>query len=174
MDTISQDNNGPSNYLPVAALIIGLVAGVLAGVALAKAAAANRQLEAQGALGSRIDNLETQVRSAVTASEQASQRITKVASDTNNAFNQVGEVINSLRNDLQKTQEPRPAPTAAAKSSAPAPAAGGSGEYVVRSGDTGSRIARANNIALQDLMAANPGVDWNRLHVGQRLNLPQR
>lgn len=176
MDTISQEHTGSTSYLPVAALIIGLLGVVLAGVALAKVAAANRQIDSQAAISSRIDNLESQVRSAVTASEQATKRVTKVASDTNNAFTQVGEVISALRADLQKVQDGRPAPrapTVAAKAN-DAPASAGSGEYIVKSGDTGSRIARANNIPLQDLMAANPGVDWNRLHVGQRLNLPGR
>ena len=175
MDTISQENNGSSSYLPVAALIIGLVAGVLAGVALAKVSAVNRQLEGQSALGARIDGLESQVRQAVTTSEQASQRISKVASDTNNAFNQVGEVINTLRGELAKAQEARPAPApaaaAATKGGAATPTAG-PGEYVVKSGDTGTRIATSAGISLQALMAANPDVNWNRLHVGQKIKVP--
>lgn len=174
MDTISSDSNGSSSYLPVAALIVGLIAAVLAGVALAKISSANKQLESVASLGSRIDGMESQVRNAVTTSEQASQRISKVASDTNNAFNQVGEVINALRADLQKAQESRPAPsTSTAKNGgSPAPVAG-PGEYVVKSCDTGSKIARNAGVSLQDLMAVNPGVNWNRLGVGQKIKLPQ-
>jgi LysM repeat protein len=178
MDTISQESNGSSSYLPVGALIIGLVGAVLAGVALAKVSAVNRQLEAQAALSSRVEGMESQVRQAVSTSEQASQRISKVASDTNNAFNQVGEVINALRGEVAKAQEARPAPppataTASKSGSSAAPAAG-PGEYVVKSGDTGTRIANGAGVSLQALMAANPGVDWNRLHVGQKINLPAR
>lgn len=173
MDTISSDSNGSSSYLPVAALIVGLIAAVLAGVALAKISSANKQLESVASLGSRIDGMESQVRTAVTTSEQASQRISKVASDTNNAFNQVGEVINALRADLQKAQETRPTAASAPKNgNAPAPVAG-PGEYVVKSGDTGSKIARNAGVSLQDLIAVNPGVNWNRLAVGQKLKLPQ-
>lgn len=171
MDTISSDSNGSSSYLPVAALIVGLLAVVLAGVALFKVSSTNKQLESLAAVESRLDGMESQVRTAVTTAEQASQRISKVASDTNNAFNQVGEVISALRADLQKAQESRPAPAAAKSGGAPVTA--GPGEYVVRSGDTGLKIARSAGVSLQDLMAANPGVNWNRLGVGQKIKLPQ-
>ncbi len=176
MDTISQESNGSSSYLPVAALIVGLLAGVLAGVALAKVSATNKQLEQTSALASRVEAVEQQARSAVTTAEQASQRISKVASDTNTAFGQVGEIINSLREDMKKAQESRPAPVAssATKSSGSTTPTAGPGEYVVKSGDTGTRIANSVGVALPALMAANPGVDWNRLHVGQKIKLPPK
>jgi LysM repeat protein len=46
------------------------------------------------------------------------------------------------------------------------------GTYVVKSGDTGVKIARDNNVSLTALMAANPDVNWNRLNVGQKINIP--
>jgi LysM repeat protein len=174
MDTISQENNGSSSYLPVAALIVGLLAGVLAGVALAKVSATNKQLEAQAAIGSRVDQMESQVRSAVTTAEQSAQSLSKLRTDTQNAFNQVGEVMAQIRTDLQKAQESRPAPAAAAAAkNGPAPTAG-PGEYVVKSGDTGTRIAASAGVSLQALMAVNPDVNWSRLHVGQKIKLPQK
>lgn len=179
MDTISRESNGTS-YLPVAALIVGVLAVVLAGVSLAKISALNRAVSEQSAQGARVDAMEAQVRQAITASEEATRRITKVASDTNAAFGQVGEAISGLRADLAKAAEARPAPApaqAAAKSTSnggsSAPAAG-PGEYAVRSGDTGSKIARDHNVSLGDLLAANPNVNWNRLSVGQRIRIPQR
>jgi LysM repeat protein len=50
----------------------------------------------------------------------------------------------------------------------------GPGEYVVKSGDTGVKIARANSVAIGDLQAVNPGVNWNSLKVGQKVKLPQK
>jgi LysM repeat protein len=47
------------------------------------------------------------------------------------------------------------------------------GEYIVKSGDTGARIAREAGVSLGDLLAANPGVDWNRLRVGQVIKMPR-
>lgn len=48
----------------------------------------------------------------------------------------------------------------------------GSTPYVIRSGDTFFEIARRNNISLQALINANPGVDPNRLFIGQVICIP--
>jgi len=39
--------------------------------------------------------------------------------------------------------------------------------YAIGPGDTGAKIARANNLSLADLQALNPDVNWKRLKVGQ-------
>jgi len=44
--------------------------------------------------------------------------------------------------------------------------------YAVKSGDTLSRIAKANGVSLKALEAANPNVDPNHIKVGQKLNIP--
>ena len=48
------------------------------------------------------------------------------------------------------------------------------GFYIVKLGDTGMKIARANGLTTEELLAANPEVDFRRLHVGQRLNVPAK
>jgi LysM repeat protein len=67
----------------------------------------------------------------------------------------------------------------AGSGSAAAPAAGsmstdmGAGNtYVVKSGDTLSKIAKANGTTIKAIEAANPGLDANHLKVKQKLNLP--
>ena len=57
---------------------------------------------------------------------------------------------------------PVPAPTA--------PASGGT--YVVQEGDFPAKIAQKLGISLEDLLAANPGINSTDLHIGQILNLP--
>lgn len=47
-----------------------------------------------------------------------------------------------------------------------------SGSYVVQAGDTFSGIAYSFGVSINDLWAANPGVDPNYLYVGQILNIP--
>lgn len=37
----------------------------------------------------------------------------------------------------------------------------------VKSGDSGAKIARVHGLTLPELLALNPGVNWNRLRVGQ-------
>jgi LysM repeat protein len=177
MDTISRDTN-ETNYLPIAALIVGLLAAIFAGVAFFKVNAVSKSVQGQAAMNARINDLETQLRTTTAASDRSTERITRVASDTQKAFTEVGQAIGGLRNDISQLQEfltrPAPTPTAAASTTggSGAPTAG-PGEYIVKSGDTGARIARDAGIALGDLMAANPGVDWNRLRVGQVIKLPR-
>lgn len=57
---------------------------------------------------------------------------------------------------------PRPADDAGSRSH----------DYIVQPGDTGSMIARASGITLQELAALNPGVNWSRLTVGQKIRTP--
>lgn len=48
----------------------------------------------------------------------------------------------------------------------------GSTPYSIKSGDTFYLIAVRNNISLDSLIAANPGVDPNRLFIGQIICIP--
>ena len=46
------------------------------------------------------------------------------------------------------------------------------GKYVVKKGDTMSKIAHAHHVSLKRLEAANPHVDPNKIHVGQTIMIP--
>ena len=46
------------------------------------------------------------------------------------------------------------------------------GVYIVKEGDSFSRIAARYHVKVADIEAANPGVSSNRLQIGQKLNLP--
>ena len=48
----------------------------------------------------------------------------------------------------------------------------GSIPYSIKSGDTFFEIAKRNNISLDSLISANPGVDPNRLFIGQIICIP--
>lgn len=48
----------------------------------------------------------------------------------------------------------------------------GSNPYIIKSGDTFYKIAMENNISLDSLLRANPGVDPNRLFIGQIICVP--
>ena len=48
----------------------------------------------------------------------------------------------------------------------------GTTSYVIKSGDTFYKIAVANNISLDSLLRANPGVDPDRLFIGQIICIP--
>lgn len=44
--------------------------------------------------------------------------------------------------------------------------------YTVQKGDRGERIRQANNVSEERFQKANPGVDLNKLRIGQTLNVP--
>ena len=54
------------------------------------------------------------------------------------------------------------------------PAVAGPGEYIVKPGDTGVKIAHASGCSLTDLESVNPGVSWTHLKVGEKLKLPEK
>ena len=180
MDTISSDNNDSFSYLPILALIVGLIAGVLGGVALAKVSNINQSLSEQSAVADRVDALETELRKTSTSAEQATARINKVASETNAAFKQFSDAFGELRTSVEEMHASPTAVQTASTSSSEGSSAGGAssapaavaGQYTVKGGDTGSKIAREAGISLNALLNANPGVNWNRLSVGQVLNIP--
>lgn len=51
-------------------------------------------------------------------------------------------------------------------------AAAGASVYVVKSGDTFGGIAQRNKTTVKALKAANPGIDYDRIRVGQKINIP--
>ena len=180
MDTISRESS-PS-YLPIAGLIAGLVGLLLGGIALANAskankaaAAASEQVTAQVA---RIDAVESTASSANSTAERASGNIASLQRSTQDAFTAVAGEMGKINGELAKLQE------AASKKAAPAakdgaktssgPVTAGPDEYVVKSGDTGMKIAAANGVSIGDLQAVNPSVNWKTLKVGQKIKLPAK
>jgi hypothetical protein len=70
------------------------------------------------------------------------------------------------------TSRGTPAPRAGAGPGGSQPKAGATRSYTVKGGDSLSRIARQQGVRLESLKAANPGVNPDRLKVGQTLVLP--
>lgn len=171
MDTISRENN---SILPLVGTIVGGLAVILSAIALVKLSSVKTDLTTfKDETGSRITNVESQAASASATAEATKNLATRIQSDTNTAFGQVAEQLGTLRGEITKIQEAqKAAPKAAGKGGAPAVA--GPGEYIVKAGDTPSKIAKANGTTAAALVQVNPGVAWNKLKVGQKLNLPKK
>ena len=107
MDTISRENN---SYLPIAGVLVGVLALVLSGVALAKISSAKKEISSQvEPLSLRIDEAEAQARNAAASAEKAASGINKLASDTQSAFTQVAQERGNIRGEITKVQEARAA-----------------------------------------------------------------
>lgn len=74
---------------------------------------------------------------------------------------------------LPSSGAPTPAAVAAATPTAPAAASILPATHVVKSGDTLLAIAIRYDLTTEDLIAINPGLNANRLQIGQEIKLPQ-
>jgi len=173
MDTISRENN---SMLPVGAIIVGAIGLLLGGLALVQVSKVNKAVADQQLKVDRIDSVEGQVASASTAAEKARSDVSALQRSTQEAMNQVGSMIGDMGGKIAKLEESAKRPAAAVTSTKKGgePVVAGPGEYVVKSGDTGMKIAAANGVRLGELQAVNPGVNWSGLRVGQKLKLPAR
>lgn len=90
-------------------------------------------------------------------------------------------VVSEVNKNFQKQSEinksfvaSRGHATTATAPGGKAEATAGAGEYVIKSGDSFAKIARANGTTIAALTAANPGVSSLNLKVGQKIKLPEK
>lgn len=184
MDTISRENN---SILPIAGVLVGVLALLLSGVALVKLSSANKSIDSLKESMTKIDSVEAEVRSAASSADQAksaadnaNRQIAATQRDTNNAFSTVASELTNIKAEIEKLHAPKAAAAAPGakgekgeKAEKAAPVAG-EGEYLVKSGDSGVKIAKAHGVSLEDLKAVNPGVNWSGLKVGQKVKIPKK
>lgn len=175
MDTISRENN---SMLPVGAIIVGVIALLLGGYAAISLTKINRTLADQDAKFAKLEQIESTANAAANASEKAAKEYQGLRTSTQDAFNLVSDELKRLSASLIKMEDsvkkPTPAAGASKDKKGGEPAVAGPGEYVVRAGDNGTRIANANGVSIGDLQAVNPGINWNALKPGQKLKLPKK
>ena len=169
MDTISSREN--SNILPVAGVIIGVIALLLSIIAFVKVNSANTKIAAHD---EKFTALDSQVSAASISVEKANSVLTGLRTSTQDAVTQLSGMIGETNGRVTKLEEAQKARPVAAKGKSGEPAVAGPGEYIVKKGDTGASIARANGTSLTDLKTVNPETNWNKLSVGQKLKLPKK
>jgi LysM repeat protein len=174
MDTISRENNG--SYLPVAGVIVGLLALVLSAVALVKVSSTKKLVDEQTAKVAEIDAVKGQVGNVQTTADKAGRDIVSLTRSTQDAITQIGQMIGEANAKIGKMEESSKKPMVAlnAKGGPREPAVAGPDEYVIKSGDSLAKVARAKGVTLGDLQAVNPGVNAKDLKVGQKIKLPAK
>jgi LysM repeat protein len=171
MDTISRENN---SLLPMGGVIVGIIALIVGGYAAISVAKVNRTLVTQEEKIAKIDDISAQVSSAAAASDKASKDITALQNSTQSAVNQIATDLGTIHETLKHLQETPKAARAMAKGAKGEMVEAGPGEYIVKSGDSGAKIARALGVSLSELESVNPGVKWTKLHVGMKLKVPEK
>lgn len=173
MDTISRENN---SYLPIAGVAVGVLACALSIGALVSVNKLSKKVpEGLADSVAKIDVIENEARSATSSAERANSGIASITRSSQEAFNAVATQITDLKGEVEKMKTVPVKPAAAGKAGgAKEPVVAGEGEYVVKAGDSGMKIAKANGCTLADLKAVNPSVDWAKLHAGQKIKLPKK
>ncbi len=171
MDTISRESN--VSYLPVAGVLIGALALILSGFALVKVSSLNKKVPED--LQDKLTSLQTDTSNAASAADKASKDVVSLTRSTQTAFDSIGPQIGALTESVKKLEDAAKAHAAARQTRVDAAAktgeaaAAGPGEYEVKPGDTGMKIAHELGVPFHDLEAANPGIDWNKLKPGQKI-----
>ena len=172
MDTISRENN---SMLPVGAIIVGVIALLLGGYSAITLSKVNKSLADHETKLTRVEAIETSVGSASAAADRASKEVTALRSQTQEGFNQISAAVTNLVTTVTKLEESAKKPVVAEKGKKGGePAVAGPNEYVVKPGDGGAKIAKTAGVSLSDLQAVNPGVDWTKLKIGQKVKLPAK
>ncbi|MEO6568137.1 MAG: LysM domain-containing protein, partial [Opitutaceae bacterium] len=106
----------------------------------------------------------------------AKKAVTDLFNGTQKGFTDLGNSIIKMSDDIVKLQDATKKPVApvATKGAAAGPVVAGPDEYVVKSLDSGTKIATAHGVTFAELQAVNPGVDWKLLKPGQKLKLPAK
>jgi LysM repeat protein len=174
MDTISRENN---NMLPIGGILVGLVGVVLGGIALAQASKANKGVAEHQPKIEKVDAIESQVAGAPAAAEKSAKDVRDLTRSTQEAFNAVGGKLGEFQASITKLEDAMKKPVVAEKAAGKkggGPVVAGPGEYLVKAGDGGTKIARTLGVSIHELQAVNPGVNWNKLSVGQKLKVPKK
>jgi LysM repeat protein len=170
MDTISRENN---SMLPVGSVIVGVVALLLGVVALVQAQKANKLLAEHQTKIDKIDSIEQQATNAQSAAEKGARDLKQLNEQTQNAFNTVSSVIANLQGSVTKLEEAQKKPAVGKKGSRE-PAVAGPDEYIIKGGDTATKIAKSHGVSVADLKSVNPEVNWGKLSVGTKIKLPAK
>ncbi|MBP9913021.1 MAG: LysM peptidoglycan-binding domain-containing protein [Opitutaceae bacterium] len=169
MDTISRENN---SMLPVGGIIVGVIGLLLGGYSAIKLSSVGKTLAAHEEKLARVDAIESQVSSAAQTAEKAGRDIVSLTRSTQDAFNQMATMIGDANAKITKLEESAKAPVKSAKGGGPVVA--GPDEYIIKSGDTFAKIARAHGSSISDIQAVNPGVDSSKLKIGQKIKMPKK
>jgi len=164
MENDSISSSSSESKLPLIVGILGFALGAAGLVLGIKAKGAAQLASDEAALAkTQVSELGATLASKANASDvqalQADLAATKQQTEANEK---------ALADQIVALQKVASAPKAASsKSASPA----GPGEYVVAKGDNLGSIAKKNGISLKAIQDLNPGVNPNRLQIGQKLKV---
>lgn len=165
MENDSISSSSSESKLPLIVGILGFALGAAGLVLGIKAKGAAQLASDEAALAkTQVAELGATIASKANASDlqflQADLAATKQQTEANEK---------ALADQIVALQKVAAAPKAAVSGKSATPA--GPGEYVVAKGDNLGSIAKKNGISLKAIQDLNPGVNPNRLQIGQKLKV---
>ena len=163
---MENDNISPSSSESKLPLIVGILGFALgaAGLVLGIKAKGAAQAASDEAAGAKASVAEL---GAVLAGKANAADVQAVRADLDKGLADIALNEKTLADQITALQKVASAPKAAG--SGKAAVAAGPGEYVVAKGDNLSSIAKKAGISLKAIQDLNPGVDSNKLRIGQKL-----
>lgn len=175
MDTLSRDSSSSSSVLPLVGVIAGALGLILAIVALVKLSTLQKTVAVHDAEIPKIATIEGDLRAATAKSENDMRGLRE---GVQNALNQVGTEIGTLRAQVTKVEEAQKAravaPASKGGATAPTGVLNADGTYTIAPGDTFSKIARKFAVKMDAIEAENPGLDPTKLRPGQKIRIPRK
>ena len=165
MENDSISSSSSESKLPLIVGILGFALGAAGLVLGIKAKGAAQLASDEAALAkTQVSELRDQLASKASADAVAALQADLAATKEQTAKNEAEFAAAIVA--LQKVAA-APKSTGSGKSASPA----GPGEYVVAKGDNLGSIAKKNGISLKAIQDLNPGVNPNRLQIGQKLKV---
>ena len=164
---MENDNISPSSSESKLPLIVGILGFALgaAGLVLGIKAKGAAQAASDEAAGAKASVAEL---GAVLAGKANAADVQAVRADLDKALGDIALNDKATKDAIDALQKVASAPKASA-GAGKAAVAPGPGEYVVAKGDNLSSIAKKAGISLKAIQDLNPGVDSNKLRIGQKL-----
>lgn len=163
--------------LPVGGVIVGIVALVIAGYAAVGLSKVKTNVLALDEKVAKIDEVASQTNAATAMAEKAAKDIVTLTNSTQSAVTQIAGDLGTIHDQIKHLQEPPkilPAAHGRAGRGAHETAVAGPGEYIVKAGDTGHKIAVSLGVSITDLKEVNPSVNWTKLKIGDKIKVPDK
>ena len=167
MENDSISSTSSESKLPLIVGILGFALGA-AGLVLGIKAKGAAQLASDEAAGAKAGVAEL---GTALAGKAAAADVEALKADLASTKQQIEANEKGLAEQIVALQKVAAAPKAAASKDGKAAAPAGPGEYVVAKGDNLGSIAKKNGISLKAIQDLNPGVNPNRLQIGQKLKV---
>ncbi len=165
MENDSISSSSSESKLPLIVGILGFALGA-AGLVLGIKAKGAAQLAGEDAALAKSQVAE--LGATISAKANAAD-VQALATDLASTKQQIEFNEKTLADRIDELQKVAAAPKAPGSGKVPTPA--GPGEHVVAKGETLGGIAKKNGISLKAIQDLNPGVNPNRLQIGQRLKV---